>query len=72
LLLLAAVHVYWPRRQGWESRRRPNGGGTRELSAVRAGTAMVAAGLCLIVAILALRIGWLKLPVIAGDNILFR
>jgi hypothetical protein len=26
--------------------------------------------LCLIVAILALRIGWLKLPVIAGDNIL--
>jgi len=71
LLLLAAVHVYWAAGgKAGKAAAVPTAEGRAVISPSALGTAMVAAGLCLIVAILALRIGWLKLPVIAGDNIL--
>jgi hypothetical protein len=71
LLLLAAVHVYWAAGgKAGKAAAVPTAEGRAVIGPSALGTAMVAAGLCLIVAILALRIGWLKLPVIAGDYIL--
>jgi hypothetical protein len=71
LLLLAAVHVYWAAGgKAGKAAAVPTAEGRAVITPSARGTAMVAAGICLIVAILALRIGWLKLPVIAGDNIL--
>jgi len=71
LPLRAAVHVYWAAGgKAGKAAAVPTAEGRAVIGPSALGTAMVAAGLCLIVAILALRIGWLKLPVIAGDYIL--
>jgi hypothetical protein len=70
LLLLAAVHAYWA--AGGEAGKGaavPTAAGRAVIKPSALSTAMVAAGLCVIAAILALRIGWLKLPGFAGDNI---
>ena len=71
LLLLAAVHVYWAAGgKAGKAAAVPTAEGRAVISPSALGASIVSAGLCLIVAILALRIGWLKLPVMAGDNIL--
>jgi hypothetical protein len=71
LLLLAALHLYWA--AGGEAGKAaavPTAEGRAVIKPSALGTAMVAAGLCVIAALLALRIGWLKLPGFAGDHIL--
>jgi hypothetical protein len=70
LLLLAAVHVYWAAGgKAGKAAAVPTAAGRAVIEPSALSTAMVAAGLCVIAAILALRIGWLKLPGFAGDNV---
>jgi Protein of unknown function (DUF3995) len=71
LLLLAAVHVYWAAGgKAGKAAAIPTAEGRAVLKPSALSTAMVAVALCVIAAILALRIGWIKLPSFAGDNIL--
>jgi len=46
----------------------PTAGGRALIKPSALGTTMVAAGLCVLAALVALRIGWLKLPGLANDN----
>jgi hypothetical protein len=70
LLLLAAVHVYWAAGgKAGKAAAVPTAEGRAIIKPSALSTAMVAAGLCVIAAMLALRIGWLKLPGLAGDNV---
>jgi Protein of unknown function (DUF3995) len=73
LLLAAAVHVYWAvgGRTG-KAAAVPTAAGRAVIKPSAMSTAMVAAGLCVIAALVALRIGWLKLPGFAGDRILLQ
>jgi Protein of unknown function (DUF3995) len=70
LLLVAAVHVYWAAggRTG-KAAAVPTAAGRAVIKPSALSTAIVAAALCVIAAILAFRIGWLELPGLAGDNI---
>lgn len=70
LLLLAAIHVYWAAGgQAGKAAAVPTAEGRAVIKPSALSAAMVAAGLCVIVAILALRIDWLKLPGFAGGSI---
>ena len=70
LLLLAAIHVYWAvGGKAGKAAAVPTAEGRAVIRPSTLGMAMVAAGLCVIAALLTLRIGWLKLPGFAGDNI---
>jgi hypothetical protein len=70
LLLLAAVHVYWAAEgKAGKAAAIPTAEGHAVIKPSALSTAMVAIGLCVIAALLAFRIGWLKLPSLASDNI---
>ena len=70
LLVLAAVHVYWAAGgKAGKATAIPTAQGRAVIKPSALSTAMVAAGLCVIAALLACRIGWLKLPGLASDNI---
>src|SRR5262249_31406864 len=70
LLLLAAVHLYWAAGgQAGKAAAVPTAEGRAVIKPSALSTAMVAVGLCVIAAILAFRIGWLKLTGLADDNI---
>ena len=69
VLLLAAVHVYWAAGgKAGKAAAIPTAEGRAVLKPSAFSTAMVAVGLCVIAAFLALRIGWLKVLGFAGDN----
>ena len=62
LLVLAAVHVYWAAGgKAGKAAAVPTAQGRAVIKPSALSTAMVAAGLCVIAALLACRIGWLKL-----------
>jgi hypothetical protein len=70
LLLLAAVHVYWAAGgKAGKAAAIPTAEGRPVIKPSASSTAMVAVGLCVVAAMLALRIGWLKPPGFADDNI---
>ena len=70
LLLLAAVHVYWAAGgKAGKAAAVPTAEGRAVIKPSASSTAMVALGLCVVAAILALRIGWIKLPGLAGNHI---
>jgi uncharacterized protein DUF3995 len=70
LLLAAAIHVYWAAGgKAGKVAAVPMAEGRAVIKPSPLGTALVAAGLCMIAALLAFRIGWLKLPGVANDNI---
>jgi uncharacterized protein DUF3995 len=71
LLLAAAIHVYWA--AGGKAGRAaavPTADGRAVIKPSPLGTGLVAAGLCVIAGLLAFRIGWLKLPGVADNNVL--
>jgi Protein of unknown function (DUF3995) len=71
LLAAAAVHVYWAAGgKAGKAAAVPTAEGRAVIKPSAMSTAMVAAGLCVMAALVALRIGWLKLPGFAGDHIL--
>jgi hypothetical protein len=73
LLVLAAVHVYWAAGgKAGKAAAIPTAQGRAVIKPSALSTAMVAAGLCVIAALLACRIGWLKLAGLASDNIVVR
>jgi hypothetical protein len=70
LLLATAIHVYWAvGGKAGKAAAVPTAGGRAVIKPSPLGTGLVAAGLCAIAALLAFRIGWLKLPGVANDNI---
>ena len=70
LLLLAAVHVYWAAGgKAGKAAAIPTAEGRAVIKPSALSTAMVAVGLCVVAATLALRIGWLKPLGLAGDNV---
>ena len=70
LLVLAAVHVYWAvGGKAGKGAAIPTAQGRAVIKPSALSTAIVAAGLCVIAALLACRIGWLKLAGLASDNI---
>ena len=70
LLLAAAIHVYWAvGGKAGKAAAVPTAEGRAVIKPSVLGTGLVAAGLCVIAALLAFRIGWLKLPGVANDNI---
>jgi Protein of unknown function (DUF3995) len=70
LLLAAAIHVYWAAggKAGRAAAVPTDGRAVIKPSPL--GTGLVAAGLCVIAGLLAFRIGWLKLPGVADNNVL--
>ena len=69
LLLAAAIHVYWAAGgKAGKAAAVPTAEGRALIKPSAFGTAMVAAGLCVMAALVALRIGWLRLPGFASDN----
>jgi hypothetical protein len=73
LLLAAGVHVYWAAGgKAGKAAAVPTAEGRAVIKPSAMSTAMVAAGLCVMAALVALRIGWLKLPGFAGDHILLQ
>jgi Protein of unknown function (DUF3995) len=73
LLLAAAVHVYWATGgKAGKAAAVPTAEGRAVIKPSAMSTAMVAAGLCIMAALVALRIGWLKLPGVAGDHVLLQ
>ncbi len=73
LLMLAGVHVYWA--AGGKAGRGaavPSANGRPVLRPSAFGTAMVAVGLGIMAALLALRIGWLNLAALPGDGVVVR
>ena len=70
LLLAAAIHVYWAAGgKAGKAAAVPTAEGRAVITPSPLGTGLVGAGLCAIAALLAFRIGWLKLPGVANDNI---
>jgi hypothetical protein len=70
LLLAAAIHLYWAAGgKGGKAAAVPTAEGRAVIKPSPLSTALVAAGLCVIAALLAFRIGWLQLPGVANDNI---
>jgi hypothetical protein len=69
LLLATALHLYWAAggRAG-KAAAVPTVEGRALIKPSALGTAMVAVGLCAIAALVALRIGWFRLPGLANDN----
>jgi uncharacterized protein DUF3995 len=73
LLLAAAVHVYWAAGgKAGKAAAVPTAAGRAVIKPSAMSTAMVAAGLCVMAALVALRIGWLKLPGVAADHVLLQ
>jgi Protein of unknown function (DUF3995) len=71
LLLAAAVHIYWAAGgKAGKAAAVPTAEGRAVIKPSAMSTAMVAAGLCVIAALVALRIGFLRLPRFAGDHVL--
>lgn len=69
LLFAAALHVYWAAGgKAGKAAAVPTVEGRALIKPSALGTTMVAAGLCVIAALVAFRIGWLKLPSVANDN----
>jgi hypothetical protein len=70
LLLAAALHIYWAAGgKAGKAAAVPMAEGRAVIKPSPLGTALVAAGLCMIAALLAFRIGWLKLPSVANNNV---
>jgi len=73
LLVLVAVHLYWAAGgKAGKAGAIPTAEGRPVIKPSAMGTAMVAAALCAIAALVALRIGWLTLPGFPSDNIFVR
>jgi hypothetical protein len=73
LLAAAAVHVYWAAGgKAGKAAAVPTAAGRAVIKPSVMSTAMVAAGLCGVAALVALRIGWLELPGFASDHLLVR
>jgi hypothetical protein len=73
LLLAAAVHVYWAAGgKAGKAAAVPTTEGRAVITPSPRGTMMVAAGLCVLAAAVALRIGLLRLPGLTDDTILVR
>jgi hypothetical protein len=70
LLMLAGVHFYWAAGgTAGKGAAVPSANGRPAIKPSAFGTAMVAVGLCVISALLALRIGWLNLPALPGNGV---
>jgi Protein of unknown function (DUF3995) len=71
LLVLAAIHVYWAAggRAG-KGAAIPSADGRPVIKPTAFATALVAVALCAMAALVALRIGWLRLPFLAGNNVI--
>jgi hypothetical protein len=73
LLALAGIHVYWV--AGGKAGRGaaiPSNAGRPVLKPSPFATALVAAVLCVMAAFVALHIGWLRVPFLAGDSVIVR
>ncbi len=73
LLLAAALHVYWAAGgKTGKAAAVPTVEGRALIRPSALATAMVAAGLCAIAVLVALRVDWLKFPGLASDNVFVR
>lgn len=71
LLMLAGVHLYWAAGgKAGKGAAVPSASGRPVIKPSAFGTAMVAVGLCVMAALVALRIGWLNLPVLPGSRVI--
>ena len=73
LLMLACVHLYWAAGgKVGKGAATPSANGRPLMRPSALGTAMVAVGLCVMAALLALRIGWLNVPALPGSSVVVR
>jgi hypothetical protein len=73
LLMLAGVHLYWAAGgTAGKGAAVPSANGRPLMRPAAFGTAMVAVGLCVTAALLALRIGWLNVPALPGNSVVVR
>ena len=73
LLMLAGVHLYWAAGgKAGKGAAVPSANGRPLLRPSALSTAMVAVGLCVMAALLALRIGWLDVPALPGSGVVVR
>jgi hypothetical protein len=69
LLMLAGVHLYWAAGgKAGKGAAVPSANGRPLLRPSALSTAMVAVGLCVMAALLALRIGWLNVAALPGSG----
>ena len=70
LLMLAGMHLYWAAGgKAGKGAAVPSASGRPLMRPSVLGTAMVAVGLCVMAALLALRIGWLNVPALPGNGV---
>jgi hypothetical protein len=70
LLMLAGVHLYWASGgKAGKGKAVPSANGRPVIKPTAFGTAMAAIGLCVMAALLALRIGWPDLPALPGSGV---
>jgi Protein of unknown function (DUF3995) len=70
LLIGAAVHVYWAAGgKAGKGAAIPAANGRAVIKPSAFGTALVAVVLCMMAALVALRIGWLDLPALPSDSV---
>jgi hypothetical protein len=70
LLMLAGMHLYWAAGgKAGKGAAVPSASGWPLMRPSVLGTAMVAVGLCVMAALLALRIGWLNVPALPGNGV---
>jgi hypothetical protein len=73
LLMLAGVHLFWAAGgKAGKGAAVPSANGRPLMRPSAFGTAMVAVGLGVMAALLALRIGWLNLPALPGNGVVVR
>jgi hypothetical protein len=73
LLMLAGVHLYWAAGgKAGKGAAVPSADGRPLMRPSAFGTAIVAVGLCVMAALVALRIGWLNLPALSGNGVVVR
>jgi hypothetical protein len=70
LLMLAGVHLYWAAGgKAGKGAAVPSANGRPLMRPSALGTTMVAVGLCVMAALLALRIGWLNVAALPGNSV---
>jgi hypothetical protein len=70
LLMLAGMHLYWAAGgKAGKGAAVPSANGRPLMRPSALGTTMVAVGLCVMAALLALRIGWLNVPALPGGSV---